>query len=77
MQNIQSLMETLSGWVWGPYMLVLIVGTGVFLTFRLLFWQFRMLPLAFKQVFGSKKIVFYTVTIPEKKEMKRRIVWIY
>ena len=45
------MMETLSGWVWGPYMLVLIVGTGVFLTFRLLFWQFRMLPLAFKQVF--------------------------
>ncbi len=34
-------------------MLVLIVGTGVFLTFRLLFWQFRMLPLAFKQVFGK------------------------
>lgn len=51
--QLQSLMETLSGWVWGPYMLVLIVGTGVFLTFRLLFWQFRMLPLAFKQVFGK------------------------
>ncbi|MDO5543253.1 MAG: sodium:alanine symporter family protein [Acinetobacter sp.] len=51
MQNLQSMMETISGWVWGPYMLVLIVGTGVFLTFRLLFWQFRMLPLAFKQVF--------------------------
>lgn len=53
MQNIQTIMETLSGWVWGPYMLVLIVGTGVFLTLRLLFWQFRMLPLAFKQVFGK------------------------
>ncbi|WP_180085700.1 sodium:alanine symporter family protein [Acinetobacter sp. YH12103] len=53
MQNLQSLMETLSGWVWGPYMLVLIVGTGILLTFRLLFWQFRMLPLAFKQVFGK------------------------
>ncbi|WP_111883914.1 alanine/glycine:cation symporter family protein [Acinetobacter sp. CFCC 11171] len=53
MQEIQNIMETLSGWVWGPYMLVLIVGTGVFLTFRLLFWQFRMLPFAFKQVFGK------------------------
>lgn len=53
MQEIQSIMETLSGLVWGPYMLVLIVGTGVFLTFRLLFWQFRMLPFAFKQVFGK------------------------
>jgi alanine or glycine:cation symporter, AGCS family len=53
MQNIQNIMETLSNWVWGPYMLILIVGTGIFLTFRLLFWQFRMLPLAFKQVFGK------------------------
>ena len=53
MQALQSLMETLSGWVWGPYMLVLIVGTGIFLTFRLGLWQFRMLPLAFKQVFGK------------------------
>ncbi|MDM1247039.1 MULTISPECIES: sodium:alanine symporter family protein [unclassified Acinetobacter] len=53
MQNLQSLMETLSGWVWGPYMLILIVGTGIFLTFRLLFLQFRLLPLAFKQVFGK------------------------
>ena len=53
MQNLQSYMEYISGLVWGPYMLVLIVGTGVFLTFRLLFWQFRMLPLAFKQVFGK------------------------
>ena len=53
MQSLQSFMETLSGWVWGPYMLFLIVGTGVFLTVRLLFWQFRMLPLAFKQVFGK------------------------
>ena len=59
MQEIQSIMETLSGLVWGPYMLVLIVGTGVFLTFRLLFWQFRMLPFAFKQVFGKH---------PNKKE---------
>lgn len=53
MQNLQSLMETLSGWVWGPYMLILIVGTGISLTFRLLFLQFRLLPLAFKQVFGK------------------------
>src|SRR5690606_34580720 len=53
MLNLQSLMETLSGWVWIPYMLVFIVGYYIFLTFRLLFWQFLMLPLAFKQVFGK------------------------
>ncbi len=53
MQHLQSIMETLSGWVWGPYMLVLLVGTGVFLTLRLMFLQFRLLPFAFKQVFGK------------------------
>jgi len=52
-QSLQTFMETISGWVWGPYMLVLIVGTGIFLTLRLFFWQIRMLPLAFKQVFGK------------------------
>ncbi len=52
-QSLQTFMETISGLVWGPYMLVLIVGTGIFLTLRLFFWQIRMLPLAFKQVFGK------------------------
>ena len=52
-ENLQTFMEMISGWVWGPYMLVLIVGTGIFLTLRLFFWQIRMLPLAFKQVFGK------------------------
>lgn len=47
MQNIQSIMETLSAWVWGPYMLILLIGTGVFHTFRLMFLQFRLLPFAF------------------------------
>lgn len=53
MQDIHELMNTISGWVWGPYMLILIVGTGIFLTLRLGFWQFRMLPFAFKQVFAK------------------------
>lgn len=55
MHEIQFYMEKISALVWGPYMLVLLVGTGVFLTFRLMFWQFRMLPLAFKQVFCKHK----------------------
>lgn len=50
---IQPFMEKVSGLVWGPYMLVLLVGTGVFLTIRLAFWQIRMLPFAFKQVFSK------------------------
>ena len=42
-QSLQTFMETISGWVWGPYMLVLIVGTGIFLTLRLFFWQIRII----------------------------------
>ena len=33
MQSIESLISTLSGWVWGPPMLILLVGTGLYLTF--------------------------------------------
>ncbi len=54
--NTQSLQTFYGNHQWlglGTYMLVLIVGTGIFLTLRLFFWQIRMLPLAFKQVFGK------------------------
>ena len=33
MQSIELLVSTLSSWVWGPPMLILLVGTGVYLTF--------------------------------------------
>ena len=39
--------------VWGPPMLVLLVGTGIFLTFRLGFLQVIRLPLAFKLIFKA------------------------
>lgn len=41
--------------VWGPYMLALLVGTGVLLTIRLGFLQFHMLPYALKQAFMPHK----------------------
>jgi AGCS family alanine or glycine:cation symporter len=40
----------LSGWVWGPPMLILLVGTGLYLTIRLKGLQFRALPLAFRLI---------------------------
>ena len=52
-------MEEFSAWVgkvsdlvWGPYMLALIVGTGVYLTVRLKLLQFRFLGYALKQSFS-------------------------
>jgi len=42
---------TLSGWVWGPPMLTLLLGTGLYLTILLKGMQFRALPLALKLIF--------------------------
>ena len=37
--NISQILETAAGWAWGPPMLVLLIGTHVFLTVRLRFIQ--------------------------------------
>ncbi len=55
MKTIESLIATLSSWVWGPPMLFLIVGTGIYLTFLLKGLQFRALPLAFKLILEKDK----------------------
>ena len=54
MQIIEALVATLSGWVWGPPMLILLVGTGLYLTILLRGMQFRVLPHAFKLIFKKE-----------------------
>ncbi|MBP2143041.1 AGCS family alanine or glycine:cation symporter [Methanococcus voltae] len=53
-----SFMGELNGIVWGPYMLALLVGTGVILTILLKGYQFKELPYAFKLMFkkSDKKV---------------------
>ncbi len=51
MQAIEALVSTLSGWVWGPPMLILLVGTGLYLTILLKGMQFRALPHALRLIF--------------------------
>ncbi|MDQ0351816.1 AGCS family alanine or glycine:cation symporter [Alkalibacillus filiformis] len=41
--------------VWGPWLLILLVGTGIFLTIRLSFLQFKTLPYALKLSFSPKR----------------------
>ncbi|NOL48658.1 alanine/glycine:cation symporter family protein [Pelistega europaea] len=53
MEEINELVNIVNGWVWGPYMLVFLVGTGVYLTLRLVFIQVRLLPYALRQAFGK------------------------
>ena len=55
MQQLEQLIATLSGLVWGPIMLTLLVGTGLYLTILLKGMQFRVLPHAFRLIFSKNK----------------------
>ncbi len=44
--DISRLIATINSFVWGPYMLALLVGTGIYLSIRLRFIQFSKLPSA-------------------------------
>lgn len=52
MEAIEKFVGTVNSLVWGPYMLVLLVGTGIFLTVRLKFISFKYLPYALKLAFS-------------------------
>ena len=54
MNFIESLISTLSGWVWGPPMLALLVGTGLYLTVILRGMQFRALPHALRLIWHKE-----------------------
>lgn len=51
MQMLTELLSDISSFVWGPVMLTLLVGTGVYLTIRMRFLQIRKLGYALKLVF--------------------------
>ncbi len=42
----------LSAWIWGPPMIIFLLGGGLFLTFRLKFFQFRFFAHAMRQTVG-------------------------
>ncbi len=53
--SFESIVAAVNDFVWGPIMLTLLVGTGVFLTIRLKFLPWRNLPYAIGQVFKSSR----------------------
>ncbi|SHK34631.1 alanine or glycine:cation symporter, AGCS family [Desulforamulus aeronauticus DSM 10349] len=53
--DFSALVSKVNDFVWGPYMLVFLVGTGVFLTLRLGFLPIRTLPYALKLAFSPNK----------------------
>jgi AGCS family alanine or glycine:cation symporter len=54
MKELEAILGTISNWVWGPPMLILLVGTHIFLTFRLKIIQ-RYLGTAIKLSFKREK----------------------
>ncbi|MDP4909127.1 MAG: alanine:cation symporter family protein [Burkholderiaceae bacterium] len=55
MDQLTILFHTLGGYVWGPVLLVLLVGTGLYLTIRLGALQIRLLPVALHMAFSKGK----------------------
>jgi len=47
--KIENINKTVNDFVWGPYMLLLIVGTGIFFTFRTNFFQVRKFAFSMKE----------------------------
>jgi len=54
LESLTILFHALGGIVWGPIMLVLLVGTGIYLTVRLFGLQVWLLPYALRMAFSRK-----------------------
>lgn len=54
-QPLQNILQSIDHFIWGPPLLLLLVGTGIYLTLRLGFLQITKLPLALKYLFSGDK----------------------
>lgn len=53
MDLITRINDFINGLVWGPYMIALLIGTGIFLSFRLKFLQIRYFKAIMKETLGK------------------------
>lgn len=54
MKTLSEILKVIDDFVWGPAMLILLVGTGIFLTIRTKFLCWRNLPYALKMVLSKE-----------------------
>lgn len=54
MEKFSNILSAIDNFVWGPVMLILLVGTGIFLTIRLKFRPWRNLPYALKSTLSKE-----------------------
>ena len=52
-ERFENFTADISGFVWGLPLIIFLVGTGLYLTIRLAFFSFRMLPYSLKLVFSK------------------------
>lgn len=55
MEEYERILGEIKNWVWGPPLLILLIGTGIYLTIILKGMQFRYLGYALKQAFFPQK----------------------
>lgn len=55
MEQLNQFLSTASGLAWGPVMLVLLLGTGIYLTIRLKFFPLRHLGQGFQLLWSGRK----------------------
>ena len=55
LNKIQSILSAVNSIIWGPPLLILLVGTGIYLTWKLKLLQVFRLPLAFKYIFSKEE----------------------
>ncbi|CAH2212264.1 alanine/glycine:cation symporter family protein [Tepidibacter aestuarii] len=55
METFSNLVTALGNFAWGPFMIVMLVGTSLFLSVGTKFLQFRKMPLAFKLLFSNRE----------------------
>jgi len=53
LEAFASMIDTINGFVWGYFLMFLIVGTGIFLTFRMRFVQIRFFTHAWSLITGK------------------------
>ena len=51
LNGVEKVLNSIDGIVWGPPLLILLVGTGIYFTFKLKLIQVFKLPLALKYLF--------------------------
>ena len=61
MEQLNEIVTKIDNFVWGPVMLILLVGTGVFLTVRTRFLTWKNLGYALKSTLSIKKLVLKVV----------------